>query len=251
MSEFGHAGTSTPSSDRSEFNAVQFVVEQALSRMNTATLVEVVSVTNSGGLSPAGFVDVQPLVNQTDGSKNATAHGVIRSLPYTRIQGGANAIIIDPQVGDIGIAVFADHDITTVATTKGQANPGSWRRFSMADGLYIGGVLNGMPSQYVQFSTAGIKIHSPSAVILDAPDVQITAATVEINASTSTTVTTPTFTVNGATVMNGTISQTGGGTSTFTGNMSTTGSVSSQGTVLHTHTHSGVQPGAGNTGAPV
>ena len=254
MSEFGYTGIATSSSDKSEFNAIQFAIEQALSRVNTATLVKVVAVTNSGGLSPVGFVDVQPLVNQVDGAKNATPHGVVNSLPYTRIQGGSNAIIIDPQVGDIGIAVFASHDITTAATTKAQANPGSWRRFSMADGLYIGGVLNGTPSQYVQFSAVGIKIHSPVSVILDAPDVQINAATVEINASASTTVTTPTFTVNGSTVLNGPLSQgigASGGSVTMLGPINVTNDVTAGGKSLKTHVHSGVQTGGGNTGAPV
>ena len=254
MSQQGYQGAADANSGQGGYNSTVFLVEQVLSRVNTATLVKVVAVTNSGGVSPVGFVDVQPLVNQVDGADNATFHGVLHHLLYFRLQGGANAIILDPQVGDIGVGIFADHDISTVANTKAQANPGSRRRFSMADGMYFGGGLNGLPAQYVQFSTAGIKIHSPTAVILEAPDVQIIAATVEINATTSTTVTTPTFTVNGATVLNGSLSQgvgAGGGGATMLGPVTVTNDVTAGGKSLKTHVHSGVQAGGSNTGAPV
>ena len=234
-----------------EFDRIAFMVQQALGKMQTATLVRIESCTNAGGLSPVGYVDVTPLVNQLDGQGNPTPHVTIYNVPYFRLQGGANGIIIDPQKGDIGVAVFASRDISQVKTTKKQGNPGSHRQYSFADGMYLGGMLNGTPTQYVQFSAAGIKIHSPVAVVLDAPDIQLNAATVEINGTTSTTVTTPTFTVNGATVLNGTISQTGGGAAQFSGSMSVTGDVTAVGVSLHNHVHGGVVPGGGNTGAPV
>lgn len=239
------SGQLKPQSTWGEFNNMAFMVQQALGKMQTATLVRIESCTNSGGLSPVGYVDVTPLVNQLDGQGNPTPHVTIYNLPYFRLQGGANGIIIDPQKGDIGVAVFASRDISHVKTTKKQGNPGSHRQYSFADGMYLGGMLNGTPTQYIQFSTAGIRIHSPTQVKLDAPDVLIQAQTVEINASTSTTVTTPTFTVNGATVLNGTVSQTGGGSATFSGD------VTAQGTSVHNHRHSGVTAGGSQTGTPV
>ena len=228
-----------------EFDRIAFMVQQALGKMQTATLVRIESCTNAGGLSPVGYVDVTPLVNQLDGQGNPTPHVTIYNVPYFRLQGGANGIIIDPQKGDIGVAVFASRDISQVKTTKKQGNPGSHRQYSFADGMYLGGMLNGTPTQYIQFSTAGIRIHSPTRVKIDAPDVLIEAQTVEINASTSTTVTTPTFTVNGNSVLNGTVQQTGGGAATFSGD------VTAQGTSVHNHKHSGVTAGGSQTGAPV
>jgi phage baseplate assembly protein gpV len=234
-----------------EFNNVAFVVQQALGKMQTATLVRIESCTNSGGVSPVGYVNVTPLINQLDGQGNPTPHVTIYSLPYLRLQGGANGIILDPEPGDIGVAVFASRDISQVKTTKKQGNPGSWRQYNFADGMYLGGMLNGTPTQYVQFSTTGIRIHSPTQVNIDAPDVLIEAQTVTIDASTSVTVTTPTFTVNGATVLNGTLSQAGGGAATFSGSMTVDGDVTAEGTSVHTHVHGGVQTGGGTTGAPV
>lgn len=250
-------GALLPSSTWGEFNNMAFMVQQALGKMQTATLVRIESCTNAGGLSPVGYVDVTPLVNQLDGQGNPTPHVTIYNVPYFRLQGGANGIIIDPQKGDIGVAVFASRDISQVKTTKKQGNPGSHRQYSFADGMYLGGMLNGTPTQYIQFSTDGIRIHSPTRVKIDAPDVLIEAQTVEINASTSTTVTTPTFTVNGNAFINGDttlaggVAQTGGGAATFSGSMDVAGDVTAEGTSVHNHVHGGVQPGGGNTGAPV
>ena len=240
----GFSGFQQPNTGGSDYNAQSFLIQSLLSRISTATVVKVVACTNSGGLSAVGFVDILPLVNQIDGAGNAMPHGVVYRCPYFRIQGGANAVIIDPQPGDLGIAIFADRDISSVTANKGQANPGSRRRFDMADALYLGGVLNGVPSQFVRFSAAGIEISASTAITLEAPMVSIFAGT-------SVTVTTPTFTVNGATVLNGPLSQgTGaaGGSATMQGPMTVVGDVTAAGTSLHSHTHS--DPQGGSTGGP-
>jgi hypothetical protein len=129
-----------------------------------------------------------------------------------RLQGGTNAVILDPKVDDIGIAVFASRDISSVIANKGPANPGSRRMHSMADGLYIGGVLNGTPEQYVQFSDAGITLSSPNAITLQAPAVTIDASavviatdTLVVNATESVSVSAPTVAVNGNLNVSGTM----------------------------------------------
>ena len=153
-----------PGEGLGDYTALRFLVQQMLSRVNTATLVKVIKV-SAGGTGPVGTVDVHPLVNQLDGAGDGKALSTLHNLPYLRIQGGANAIILDPQPDDIGIAVFCSRDISAVKRTKAMANPGSWATHSMSDGLYLGGVLNGAPSQYVQFHAGGgITIHSTGAV---------------------------------------------------------------------------------------
>ena len=154
-----------PGEGLGDYTALRFLVQQMLSRVNTATLVKVVKV-SAGGTGPVGTVDVQPLVNQLDGAGDGKGLSQLHNLPYLRIQGGTNAIILDPQPDDIGIAVFCSRDISAVKRTKAAANPGSWATHSMSDGLYLGGVLNGAPSQYVQFAAGGITIHSPGAVAI-------------------------------------------------------------------------------------
>ena len=94
-----------------------------------------------------------------------------------RAQGGTNAIIIDPQVGDVGICIFADKDSSSVVATGAQANPGSRRRFTVTDGIYLGGMLNGTPVQYIQFLANAISIISPNTINLNAPQLNINAST--------------------------------------------------------------------------
>jgi len=173
MNEQAFKSLQDPESGVTEFNALSFLIRQILGELNVAALVRVESVTNSDGVAAVGFVDVQPLVSQQDGFGNAVPHGVLYNIPYARIQGGANAVILDPVVGDIGFAVFADKDISVVKNTKKQASPGSARRFSMSDGIYLGGVLNGTPTNYVQFSGNDINITATGNVNISSPHINL------------------------------------------------------------------------------
>ena len=173
-----------------DFDVHTFHVQSILARIATSTLVQVKAVTNDDGVSAVGFVDILPLVNQVDGEGKTTPHAIIYRCPYMRIQGGSNAIILDPKVGDIGVAVFASRDISSVAKNKAQSNQGSWRTFDMADGLYLGGMLNGVPGQFVQFTDSGITIHSPGVVKIEAASIVLdgpVTATSTITAATSVT----------------------------------------------------------------
>lgn len=125
--QFGYTGQAQAGEGVGEYGALMFLISQALARLSTSTLVRVVAVTNAGGVAPVGFVDVQPLVNQLDGNGNAVPHGQLFQLPYFRLQGGTDAVILDPKVGDIGMAAFANRDLSAVKASKQQANPGSWR----------------------------------------------------------------------------------------------------------------------------
>ena len=147
-----------------EYNKIFFTVQQALSKMQTATVVKVLSCTNSGGVSPVGTVEVVNMVNQLDAGGNPVEHTTIFNVPYMRMQGGSSAVILDPKAGDIGICLFASRDISKIKATKKKGNPGSNRQYSFSDGMYIGGILNGSPSQYIQFAAGGIKLATSGRV---------------------------------------------------------------------------------------
>jgi hypothetical protein len=183
----------------SEYLAQVFLIKSLIARMATVTLVQVVKVTNTGSVAAVGFVDLQPLVSQVDPNMNPTPHAIIRNNPYFRIQGGKNAIIIDPEVGDVGIALFASRDISAVnstltggraATKQDPISPGSFRKYDMADALYLGGVLNGVPTQFIQFTSTGIVITSPHDVTVNAVNATINAsAACNVTSTGKTTVT--------------------------------------------------------------
>ena len=170
------------SSFGSQFNAQAAQILGILSKVSTSTLVQVVAV-NAG----AKTVDILPLVNMVDGSGNSFPYQTIYGKPYWQPQSGISAVEILPTVGDIGLAVFADRDISNVISTKQQSNPGSRRMFDMSDGLYLGAFpgLNGAITQFVKFDPAtGITITSPIAITVNAP-------TASVNAASSATVVSP------------------------------------------------------------
>ena len=154
-----------PSDFDSEQNGLNFAIQQAMLKLQTALPVRVVAVRNSG-VSPVGQVDIQVLVDMVDGQGNTVQHGTISNVPYFRLQGGANAVIVDPQPGDIGMACFCSRDISAVKSVKDAAPPGSWRSHDFSDALYIGGFLNGTPTSYIQITQSGILVHNSSGVKL-------------------------------------------------------------------------------------
>lgn len=208
------------------------IVSGIVSRIQTVTLVRVVK-TKAGGLAPVGLADVQPLVAQISGDGTVTPHGIIYNIPYFRLQGGGNAVIIDPEPGDIGMCGFCSRDISAVKQNKTPSAPQSLRRFDYSDGLYFGGFLNGTPNQYIMFSKGGIKLFSPG-------DIEMEAANIRLKAQGGVISTSQTFQANTQTT-----AQFSGG-----GGIATDGDMTANDVSLLHHVHNGVQTGGGNTGQP-
>lgn len=228
----GNQGSLQPDALAGEYNTLVYVIRQLMSQMETAMPVEVVACTNAGAISAVGLVDVKPLINQVDGNNQPVPQTTVFGLPYVRLQGGANAVVIDPEPGDIGVAVFASRDISTVKATKAAATPASKRVYSMSDGMFIGGGLNAAPTQYIQFNATGITVHSPTKVAVQAPRVDVNCQTATIEATTSLTVTSPlskfdgNVTVTGLLTGQGGIAMTGGSGAQFDCNINSTGGIS-------------------------
>jgi hypothetical protein len=165
----------------SEISRLYFIIRAALSGVRTSVPVQVLSVTNSGGVSQIGKVTVQILVNAIDGAGVAWPHGPIANVPYMRIQGGSNAVILDPQVGDIGIASVCDRDISSVKNSGVAGNPGSTRKHDISDMVYLMTIIGAAPTQYVQFNASGISVVSPTKITLAAPTVEMDAPNIILN----------------------------------------------------------------------
>jgi len=154
-----------PSDFDSEQNGLNFAIQQAILKLQTSLPVRVMAVRNTG-VSPVGQVDIQVLVDMVDGQGNTVQHGTISNVPYFRLQGGTNAVIVDPSPGDIGMACFCSRDISAVKSVRDAAPPGSWRSHDFSDALYLGGFLNGTPTSYIQITEGGILVHNTSGVKL-------------------------------------------------------------------------------------
>lgn len=132
-------------------NELGFAIQQMLNGINTAIPCKVIAVYSSN--SSVGYVDVLPLITYVDGMGEAVQPVTHYHLPYSRIQGGIAALIIDPVAGDKGLAVFSSRDASTItADTTEPQQPASFRRFSESDGYYVGGFLNQAPQIYVELT---------------------------------------------------------------------------------------------------
>jgi hypothetical protein len=200
-SEFGY-GQFTPWDTTHELNVICAIVRTMLARVDTMKLVKVTAV-HAGQGGAAGTVDVLPLVNQVDGFGNATPQGTVYGVPWWRLQGGTGAVVCDPVAGDIGYVVCADRDGSNVTRTKKQANPGSFRSFNVADGVYVGGILNAAPAQFVSFTTQGMtwRDANGNTIVSSATGIDLTPKSGEPVTVTGSLVVTQDATVDG----NGTV----------------------------------------------
>lgn len=155
----GKYGQQGITDDTSPYNANEFQIRNALANVRTNVPVKVIAV-HGGGVGAPPTVDVQIIANQMDGIGDKTDHGIIYGIPVTRSQGGSGAIINDPKEGDTGWMGIADRDISAVKANEGeQSNPGSFRRHSLADGVYTGSMLMPViPDRYINMNGPGISI---------------------------------------------------------------------------------------------
>jgi len=209
-------GQKKPNTAGSSYNSLQFMVQQAIrNQVHTAIPVQVQAV---DGL----FVDVLPLVSNVDGFGETVEPTTIYHLPVFRYHAGVGAVILDPVVGDKGLAIFSQSDSSTVNEgTSTPQQPGSFRRFSMSDGFYLGGFHNAAPTVYIEIKQDG-------EVVIVAPN--------------KLTVTTPQADFSGQVNMTGAVS--------MGGSLSVTGDATIGGISFLSHVHGGVQSGGSTTSTP-
>lgn len=261
------AGQQTPTDSNSPFEVAEFIVKQLMAKLDVMKLGQITAVHGgAGAIDKAGTVDVQLLVSQLDGAGNATPQGIVYGIPWSRMQGGKNALICDPEVGDIGYISCADRDISNVksAVTNGKSpkvNPGSYRIYSVSDGVWVGGCLNVAPEQYIVFTATGIRIvdKSGNSVAMTATGMTLTDSVGNVIKMASDGITaTPKagllFTVDGNSVLKGNVQIQGmiqsvaGGT--YDHDITTTGNVIANGVGLTTHIHTQTPDSHGDTEQP-
>lgn len=243
----------TASTANSQYNALRFMMESVISqRVNTADVVRVVSVEPSGPDGATGYVSVLPLVCQLDAFDNTLQPVELFKLPYSRIQGGVAALVIDPVPGDIGIAVYMKRDSSNVAQEQDDpVQPGSFRGFSQSDGFYIGGFLNQAPSIYLELDqNNNARLVAPESVRIETKSCTIDCETFSVNASVSAGINSPSWAFrgyDGSSAASGSIT----GDINQQGRIDSTGDHTANGVSLDQHVHSGVGRGSSNTDGPV
>lgn len=183
------------------------------SELNTGEVVEITEVySNDNG--PVGFVSVKPMLYRIGADNNNLELGEIHNVPYYRIQGGKNAVICDPQVGDIGFCVFATRDTSLLKRTRTRVGPNGKRICDQSDAFLTMTWSKEEAEQYIWFKGDEIHIKANSKIVLDAPEVSIT------------------------------------GKLTVSGIIESLTDIITKGISLFTHKHGGVQRGSSDTDGP-
>ena len=195
-------------SGASEYNAISFLVEQMIKGMvNTAIPVRVDSCTKPGVGGAAGYVSATPLVQQRGADGKSLQPVSLPQLPYYRVQAGTAAVVLDPQPGDIGLAVFSQQDASNVkAGTSEPVQAGSFRAFDMSDGFFVATHYGQTPTTFVHLDPekGEVTIKAPTKITIDAPQIELKGAVTMGGAGSSDTIT-----LDGSIVTNGNISTSG------------------------------------------
>lgn len=140
--------------DNNEFNVWQFMIKSALSKIKTAFLAKVIKT-----YKEQTMVDVLPIIKGIDADGNELNQTAIFRVPYFQYRGGINQITITPVIGDYGLCIASDRDITDFKLFAKESKPATVRMFDARDSLYIGGFLNKKEiSNYIEINDEGIKV---------------------------------------------------------------------------------------------
>lgn len=197
-----------PHDAASQENAMAYAIRSILNGRASIEICSVKAVNDDK-------CDVLPLVSgiRTDGTKiaNIEVHNVL----YWRLQAGTRAVIMKPTVGDIGLLLICDKDITNVKDSGTESVPGSLRRNNPSDGIYLGSIaaLMSTPTEYVELTGSGINIVAPNGLKITG-DVSIEGAV------------------------------------TTTSSITADGEITGNGIALSSHVHGGVESGGSKTSEP-
>ena len=180
-------------SGASEYNALSFMVEQMIKGMvNTAIPVRVDSCTKPGVGGAAGYVSATPLVMQRGADGKSLAPVSLPQLPFFRLQCGTAAVVLDPQPGDVGLAVFSQQDASNIEAGKTDpVQAGSFRSFDMSDGFYFGGFYGQTPTTFVHLDPekGEATIKAPTKITIEAPQIELKGPVTMGGAGSSDTIT--------------------------------------------------------------
>jgi hypothetical protein len=167
----------------------------------------------------AVYVDIAPQIHQLSHDDKPIEHATIYNVPALELAGGKCAIILKPQVGDVGVALICHADISGFKNSSGRKSPPvSNRHNSYSDSIYLGCLYRKEASTFM--------VVEDDKITITGKIVNINADTVKVSKNIEI-----------------------GGSMTVAKNISSMGMVTNMGkNIGATHTHIGVMPGNGVTG---
>lgn len=231
IDEHTKRGLDTPYTDTGAYNALDFAMNQKLKDgMQTSFVGRIDSCSGKGSEAGSGTVSATQLTAQADASGKSLPMPSMTKLPYTRLQGGIAAVIIDPVPGDICVFSCCKQDISGIKQGTSQPVPaGSYRSFSQSDSIAVGAIHTKTPEVWIEIKQdKTVVIHAPKGVKIETDEtVEVTAKKVDITA--------PEVSIKGNVKI--------------AGSVTSTGDMSAGGKSYLSHTHKG--DSGGTTSAPV
>ena len=113
---------------------------------------------------------VLPLINQVTPDNKEVIHANLHDLPYGYEQAGECVIQIDPQPGDIGLAICSYRDLSRLKATRQSGTPATSRAYAWEDAVYIRTLWTAKSPQHVISISpdGGITLTSPRPVTVNA-----------------------------------------------------------------------------------
>lgn len=205
---------------------IRLLIRSMLLDVRTSIPCEVLAVYPGTGTPPSiGTVDLQPLIKTVMADGTLQPVPPVYGAPFSRIQSGGTAIVIDPAVGDIGWASAADRDISSFLASGQMSGPGSGRKHNLADLVYEFSIISAAAiTQYILANSSGITLLSPNTITIQGNQINLVGPVAQTNGNMTaqTKITVPTLDA-------------------------TTDVVVPNGSV-NSHVHTGVTTGSGSTG---
>lgn len=176
-------------------------------------------------------VQVKPMVKVLTTSGQTVGRAQIIGLPVMQFGGGGMVMLFSLNPGDFGWIKANDRDISLFLQSGQETPPNTLRKHSFSDAVFIPDVMRG-------WTLAGEDAENAVLQTLDGTiRIALWTDRIKLTAGSKTL----TLSDDGASIV---------GDLSVTGAITATGEITGSGIALSTHTHNGVVPGGGNTGAP-
>lgn len=213
----------TPANVGTQAGITDFAIRKALEKLEKVAPAQIISYDRT-----TNRASVQILNQSITSTGEKLTKKPLENIPVLMMSGGGFTFSFPIKQGDTGWIVAADRDISVFKQLLQVFAPASYQIHRYKDSFFIPDKVNGFE----------LAEEDTNAVILTSLD-----GTTKISViSGQVTITTPQTVINGNIQVNGSIIA----TDTITSNTD----VISAGISGKSHTHSGVEPGGGSTGAP-
>lgn len=237
MSIDAYGSTKNPANDADLGGAFSFIIKKAMGAANGQLPARVLSYNRE-----TNTARVQTMIMMQNVDGQTVSRGAIASVPVLALGGqvGGQGYVINFPIksGTVGWLRASDRDISLFRQSALQeAPPATQRQQSFEDGMFIPDVFN-MFNLAQEDAEAMIiqSVGGETRIAIDADEIRITS-------SAKVKVTAPDVEIIGNVKVTGNVA--------VSGTITADGEITGNGIPLSSHKHSGVQPGGGQSGAPV